>query len=74
MNGLVNKLKKAFPMRNQAILKKKVEEKENVEDDVDEVELNLDKALQKAKLNRKQEISLPQINLDRFVFVLNTTL
>uniref|UniRef100_T1I963 RNA helicase n=1 Tax=Rhodnius prolixus TaxID=13249 RepID=T1I963_RHOPR len=73
VNGLVNKLKKAFPMRNQAILKKKVEEKENVEDDVDEVELNLDKALQKAKLNRKQEISLPQINLDRFVFVLNTT-
>ncbi|XP_014248121.1 probable ATP-dependent RNA helicase kurz [Cimex lectularius] len=64
VNGLVSKLRKAFPLKNKALLvEDKSTEKEDNEDDDD---LDMEKVLQKVKKKRNMIIKLPEINLDNY--------
>jgi hypothetical protein len=72
---MVNRLRKAFPMKNRAYLKEKAEVEDKHSEEAEE-ELNLEKAIMGVKRKRKQyEVHLPQINLDRCVkyLVVNMT-
>lgn len=82
VNSLVRKLRKAFPLTNRRLKKittkkknKKDGSDDSTEEDIEEEdELNMEKAISKARKNFKTkqgEIALPDINLDEYVKIQN---
>lgn len=80
VNSLVRKLKAAFPLNSRnlrKVLKEKPQKQscKGEEDNEEEIEIDMERAIQKAKkhMKKKHEVALPDINLDKYAVMPDDT-